>query len=228
VLFFEIDSFLPKTSHFMDLFTNPKRITTFNGKPGYRVISTVKGKYLSQGQIFRLSRFWDINGPFLARIEQVGRKVATQELMARSFEDILGVVKWELAEEAVTAGVIGTTPAFVVNPSWFRAQNIEQEIFAPSWRNKVWQVTEKLDGVSMHVYKVAAGSRWFGCLPILPQGQEYPATMRNGRGHVGVCSRVQDFLDRPGNLYWDAAKGRSSVASKIWNIPCKFVLPAPP
>ncbi|KAK4454573.1 RNA ligase-domain-containing protein [Podospora aff. communis PSN243] len=221
VIFCEIDSFLPKTVYFLDLFTNPRRITTFNGKQGYRVLSTVKGKHLSQGLIFPLSNFWTIYGPYLERVKQAGHAAATAELLSKSFEGLLGVVKWELADEAATAGIIGTTPGFVVNPSWFRAQNIEDDIFAAAWRNKVWQVTEKLDGVSMHVYKVAAGTKWFGCLPVLPPGQEYPATMRDpaGRGHVGVCSRTQDFLDRAGNLYWEAANGGGDVARKIWEIP---------
>lgn len=169
----------------------------------------------------------EIYGPFQARIKQAGLRLATEELMARSFEDLLGVVKWEPSAQAISAGVIGTTPGFIVNPSWYRAQNLEREIFAKSWQHKVWQVTEKLDGVSMHVYKVSVGSRWLGCLPALPQG--YPATMRDGsgRGHVGVCSRTQDFLDQPGNVYWEAAKGRSAVASKIWEIPCKSILHGP-
>ncbi|KAK0657076.1 RNA ligase-domain-containing protein [Cercophora newfieldiana] len=219
VVFFEIDSVLPQRIEFIDLFSNPKRLTTFQGKPGYRVISSAKGKYLSQGLVFRLKHFSDIYGPFLDRCKEIGHKAASKEIMAKSFEDLLGVVKWELPEEDIKEGVAGITPAFVVNPSWYRAQNIEREIFAPSWRNKVWQVTEKLDGISMHIYKVAAGSKWFGTLPVLPQGQEYPASMRDARGHVGVCSRAKDFMDRPGNLFWDAAKGGSSVASKIWDIP---------
>ncbi|KAK0632779.1 RNA ligase-domain-containing protein [Immersiella caudata] len=221
VVFFEIDCFLPKTRDFIDLFTNPKRVTTYKGKEGYRVLSTVRGKHLSQGLIFPLSHFWAINGPFLDRIKQIGRSAATAELLSKSFEGLLGVVKWEPTEEAITSGIIGTTPGFVVNPSWYRAQNIENDIFAPSWRHKVWQVTEKLDGVSMHVYKVAAGTKWFGCLPVLPHGQEYPITMRDpgGRGHVGVCSRTQDFLDRPGNVYWEAARSGGDVVWKIWEIP---------
>ncbi|KAK5658887.1 hypothetical protein OQA88_1701 [Cercophora sp. LCS_1] len=216
VVYFEIDSFLPNNQWFGDFFSNPDRIETFRGNQGFRVKSFVEGKYLSQGLVYRLDHFNVINGPYRDRLGEVGEAAAAEDLVDKSFEGLLGVTKWEPEEPEVVAGSgkVGQPPIFVVNPGWDRAQNIADQIFSRG--RKVWQVTEKLDGVTMQVYKVAAGSKWLACLPEIAGG--YPASMRDDRGHVGICGRTEDYVDRPGNLMWATAR-RQHLAEKIRVIP---------
>lgn len=62
------------------------------------------------------------------------------------------------------------------------------------------QITEKLDGVTMTVYKLARDSFWASCLPRLPD--ECPPTMQDERNRYGVCTSKQDFIDKDDNMYW--------------------------
>ena len=225
VVFFEIDSFLPNTCPFQDFFTTPEKVQRFRGKEGYRVRSRYHKGIFSQGLILPLNMFWDINSAYQDRIAKVGELAALEGLLAGSYQDVVGVVKWEDEVETTQdpIDIIGRPPVFIENPCWERAQNMEHEIFSPAKRDKVWQVTEKLDGKTMHVYKVSAGSKWMDCIRELSQG--YPKSMRDddGRGHLGVCSRSEDFMDSPEhlNLYWTTAKD-SEITSKIWDIMCMF------
>ena len=231
VVFFEIDSFLPNTCLFQEFFTRPEKVQRFRGKEGYRVRSSYHRGIFSQGLILPLSMFWDINSAYHDRVAKVGEEAALEGLLAGSYQDVVGVVKWEDEVETTQdpIDIIGPPPVFIENPCWERAQNMAHEIFSPAKRDKVWQVTEKLDGKTMHIYKVSADSKWMDCIRKLSQG--YPKSMRDddGRGHLGVCSRSQDFMDSPErpNLYWTTAKD-SGITSKIWDIMCMFLLPPLP
>lgn len=48
--------------------------------------------------------------------------------------------------------------------------------------------------------------------------------MRDAHGHVGVCGRVDDYIDQPDNLMWAAVRQQGLVA-KIRSIPCKLTHP---
>ena len=129
----------------------------------------------------------------------------------------MGVIKWEPTVDfsATAMGNIGRPPPFIRNPGWVRIQNVASTVFSRAKRNKIWQITEKLDGHTMHVYRVAKESKWFTCIPELLGG--YPKTMRSEHSHVGVCGRAMDFVDNENNLFWRAAK-ESGVLQKIHSI----------
>jgi hypothetical protein len=130
-------------------------VETFRGKEGFRVKSRRHRGHLSQGLIYPLSSFPKINIPYRARIQDVGREAATAELLSYSFANTLGVEKWEFTETAQTLPNLGMPPAFISMPGWERIQNVEKQMFSGAKRNKTWQITEKLDGITMTVYKLA-------------------------------------------------------------------------
>ena len=213
VVYFEIDSFIPKTSRFWEL--DPATLTTFNGKEGYRVQSKRLGNHLWQGLAFPLVNFPEINHPYEDRVRLVGRDVATDELLSRSFANLLGVEKWEFTETALCLAALGPSPAFLYMPGWRRIQDMDKSIFSGSKRKQMWQITEKLDGVTMVVYKLAKDSHWAHCLPTLPA--HCPASMQDDRNRYGVCSRREDLIDSDYNLYWQMARN-SKVLDRIHDI----------
>lgn len=129
-----------------------------------------------------------------------GKEKAIQMAKEMSFEEVLGVKKWEVPFE-VKGQILGEVPQFFPRPACERVQN-DSSIFTAKHLNTVFQVTEKLDGVSMTVYCVTPGSKWYRSLPALPEGstQETPAA------RLGVASAGQDLDERGGNVYWEAAK----------------------
>ncbi|KAL2270283.1 hypothetical protein VTJ83DRAFT_2467 [Remersonia thermophila] len=154
VVFFEIDSFVPKTDRFWELFADPSRengIVTFRGRQGYRVRSTRVFGRLSQGLVFPLACFPEINRPYQDKITAVGYRAATEELLSRSFAETLGVMKWEFTERAESLPSLGRPPAFIRPAGWPRIQDVEKSVFASKKREKLWVITEKLDGVTMTV-----------------------------------------------------------------------------
>lgn len=211
VVYFEIDSFLPKSdSRFWELFLEPGATEVFRGNHGYRVKSQRHGAHLSQGLIFPLDDFPEIRD----HVRVAGTDVATAQLLGKSFAGLLGVEKWEFTESAASLPSLGRPPSFIYLPGWERIQNIERSIFSTAGRKKVWQISEKLDGVTMMVYKLAKDSGWASCLPALPVG--HPPSMQDEKNRYGVCSRREDLIDRDGNLYWDVAK-KSGVLDKLCN-----------
>lgn len=162
VVFFEIDSFLPETTWSWELFADEGRqenVMIFRGQLGYRVRSTRILGHLSQGLVMSLKDFPGINSQYHRRISEVGHQTATHELLSRSLAETLGVMKWEFTEHAELVQNLGPPPPFIRPTGWFRIQDVEYDVFAPWNRNKIWYITEKLDGITMKVYKVARDSR---------------------------------------------------------------------
>lgn len=212
VVYFEIDSFIPKTDRFWELFVDPSATEVFRGRQGFRVKTRQRGTHVSQGLIYPLADFPEIKLPYEDRIKAVGRNAATAELFSQSFASLLGVEKWEYTEKAVSLPNLGPPPGFIRLPRWQRIQDMERSIFSHPKRRKVWQITEKLDGVTMMVYKLARDSRWAECLPALPA--DCPPTMQDDKNRYGVCSRYEDLIDRDTCLYWQAAR-TSGVLGKL-------------
>ena len=156
VVFFEIDSFLPKADgRYWDLIAYDK--TVFQGEEGYRVRSRRVGNRISQGLVRPTTEFPEIARVFQHAVERMGPVEGEREVMGMSFEEVLGVKKY-LAEMDYTAHArLGPPPSFIQQPAWDRAQNIG-DLFAARG-NTQYQITEKLDGWSMTVYWVRHGSR---------------------------------------------------------------------
>ncbi|KAL1842075.1 hypothetical protein VTJ49DRAFT_6057 [Mycothermus thermophilus] len=211
-----------RTDRFWELFADPSRendIFTFRGREGYRVRSTRVFGHLSQGLVFPLAYFPEINRPYQDQITAVGYEAATDDLLSRSFAETLGVVKWEFTERVESLPNIGRPPVFIRPTGWPRIQDVEKSVFAFDQRKKLWFITEKLNGVTMTVYKIAKNSTWAQSLPELPDG--CPPTMQDDSNRYGVCSRTEDLIDRDDNLYWQTAKasGVLRVLPHIDNLP---------
>ena len=212
VVYFEIDSFLPKAGRFWELFATTSATEVFRGKEGFRVRSIRHRKLFSQGLVFPLGEFPEINTPYLDRIRTVGRTTATNELLSTSFAKVLGVEKWEFTETAPNLPNLGRPPDFISMPGWHRVQDVESVIFARHNRKITWQITEKLDGVTMTVYKFAKDSHWATHIPSLPA--DCPSSMQDEKSRYGVCGRLMDMIDREDNVYWQAAR-KSGILDKL-------------
>lgn len=133
--------------------------------------------------------------------------------MARdmSFEGFLGVKKWEITFNS-QGKILGEVPQFFPRPACERAQNIPS-LFTAKYLNTVFQITEKLDGVSMTAYCITKDSTWYQSLPALPEG----STQETPTARLGVASAGQDLDERSVNAYWQAAK-RMGLPEKLHEI----------
>lgn len=199
VLYFEIDSFIPaKDGRFG--WEDYDSMCEYHGERGYRVNSKMFGKQISQGLILDIEMFPEVNESLQGLVKEHGEVEGMRMAQEMAFEDILGVKKWEIPAEA-QGQVLGRAPPFFHRPGCARAQNLP-DLFTTKYLYDDFQVTEKLDGVSMTVYRVQKGSRWHACLPTLPPG----STQEDGTARVGVASRTEDLDEKGDSSYWQAAK----------------------
>ncbi|KAK3329825.1 RNA ligase-domain-containing protein [Apodospora peruviana] len=216
MVFFEIDSFIPNTAQFWELFAGGKHPMVFNGKQGYRVETRWIATRWSQGIIYPLKVFGCITEKYESMIKTSGAECAMQQLRDTAWETELGVVKWEPTDHSVIPGVtLGKAPNFLYQPCWLRAQNQGNFIFGQG-RNTTWQISEKLDGVTMQVYRVRRASPFYASLPALPENCS--PIMYNEVGRVGVCTRDRDWVDSGESLHWKTAKA-AGILDRILEMP---------
>lgn len=159
VVYFEIDSFLPATDgRYWDFMANPSRPPAYlHGERGYRVSSVRIGRKVSQGRIFRLEQFPEIRRVLQDLTSRYGEAEAWRQIEQVSFDEQLHIGKWVPEMDYTSEASIGKPPAFILQPAWERCQNIK-DLFSIR-RDTVFQITEKLDGLSMSVYLVRQNSR---------------------------------------------------------------------
>lgn len=202
VLYFEIDSFLPAADgRFWEYVAGRQDI--FDGTEGFRVRSRTFGKKISQGIVFPIEQFPEVTGLLDDMISVIGEPEAMKELFNLSFETELRVKKWEAVVDKNPNANLGKPPSFFPQPCSERAQNVVG-LFSLQFPEPVFQITEKLDGVSMTIYTVDSSSRWYRCLPALPEGCS--EIMDDGQRRIGVCGRAHDFVDNGENKYWQVTK----------------------
>ena len=200
-VYFEIDSFLPIRPEFEFL-----RASSFKEHPelgqGFRLKTIKLRGQVSQGLALPysiISNFasWDDDTDCYTN--------GLVNVLPRPGEDLtelIGVKKWETPIPAQLAGTIkGAFPSFIPKTDQERVQNMDLNIAEPkevtytdgegntitkminkrkpNIRDYTYEVTLKLDGSSMTVYK--------------------------NNGEVGVCSRNMDLLEDPNNAYWKVA-----------------------
>ncbi|KAH8905218.1 DNA ligase/mRNA capping enzyme [Coniochaeta sp. PMI_546] len=200
VVFFEIDSFLPKSDgRYWELVAYDKSV--FHGKEGYRVKSRRVGKRVSQGLVFPMHEFPEITEVWHKSMEAMGEEEGQKSVKAMSFEAMLGVQKYVAEMDYNPHASLGPPPGFIHQPAWERAQNIG-DLFRTRG-NTMYQITEKLDGWSMSVYWVRHDSRQYQSLTEIPA--QCKKVMEKDCGRVGVCSRTQDWLENGENLFWKIA-----------------------
>lgn len=200
VIYFEIDSFIPETG---GRFTwqQGDKMTEFRGEKGYHVRSQMLGKQISQGLVQAIGALPDIKTLLENLTKKHGEKEALGLIQKMRLDDIVGVKKWEVDFEA-NGKVLGRVPTFFHRPACDRVQNIPGLFTTSKYRHAVFQITEKLDGVSMTVYRVEVGSKWHKALPDLPaDNNQEKAGVR-----IGVASAGEDLDERGNDVYWQAAK----------------------
>jgi RNA ligase (TIGR02306 family) len=162
----EIDSFIPTA--IAPFLTKPGQYAkTFEGVEGERLRTVKLRGQLSQGLLLPLSDITD-NGYTIYQVEGI------------DVSEVLGITKYEAPIPAELAGEVkGMFPSFIPKTDQERIQNLSAELEQWKDENLSWEVTEKLDGSSMTVYRFD--------------------------DYVGVCSRNLDLKRNPDNSLWRAA-----------------------
>jgi RNA ligase (TIGR02306 family) len=165
VVYFEIDSWIPmEIAPFLVKGTVPRE---FEGVKGERLRTVTLRGQVSQGLVLPISI---LNGTF-----NEGDDVT----------DALGIKKYEKPLPAQLAGVTkGYFPSFIRKTDEERIQNLVREF--DSFRGLRFEVTEKLDGSSMTVY-------------------------RDHSSYIGVCSRNLDLKETEDNTFWLVAKAQGLI-----------------
>jgi RNA ligase (TIGR02306 family) len=163
IIYLEIDSWVPHSlAPFLSKGRDPRE---YNGVPG-EVLRTMRLRgALSQGLILPMSV---LGFPV---IDNDGSGDVTE---------VLGIQKYEREQSAQLAGITrGSFPSFIPKTDQERVQNLKRELV--DWQDQgiEWEVTEKLDGSSMTVYRY--------------------------NDDVGVCSRNLNLKEDDNNTFWKTA-----------------------
>jgi RNA ligase (TIGR02306 family) len=104
--------------------------------------------------------------------------------------EFLGIVKWEMPIPAQLAGMMkGNFPTEIPKTDQERVQKLVKEIRVASDTGSQFEVTEKLEGSSMTVYRI--------------------------RGEFGVCSRNLDLKETEDNAFWATARAQDIETQMI-------------
>lgn len=168
VIYFEIDSWIPhELAPFLSKGQEPR---TYEGVKGERLKTVKLRGQVSQGLILPLN-------------DKVAGLAEGDDAT-----EILGILKYEKPVSASLAGFArGNFPTFIPKTDQERIQNLKQDLGDWVAAGLDWEVTEKLDGTSVTIYKNSA---------LADEGKE----------PLGVCSRNLDLKDTEGNVYWNVAK----------------------
>ncbi|OAQ73939.1 RNA ligase, DRB0094 family [Pochonia chlamydosporia 170] len=209
-VYFEIDSFLPALDERYSFLK--VKATKHDDFEGIRIKTIKLRKVLSQGLLVPLTKFPEINAILQDLQKKCGKEDADKELQSMSFEDILGVRKWEppVYEQGKPAG-LAPFPVFVNRTDQERVQNLPN-VFE-EWGDAVFQESTKMDGSSMTVYFIRNDSTHISTLPTFAQ-QDHETLRHLPSGTVGVCSRNRDIAPDPSNHFWSVAL-RQNIPSKL-------------
>ena len=170
-VYFEIDSWIPSTlAPFLSKGKDPK---VFNGIFGERLRTIRMRGQISQG--------------LLMPISEVVAKCGIVEPLEEDMDltEQLGIQKWERAvDERTFNGSLsgmpkGNFPSFIPKTDQERVQNIKRELREAIESGETFEVTEKLEGSSMTVFK--------------------------RDGVFGVCSRNLELKRDENNAFWKLA-----------------------
>jgi RNA ligase (TIGR02306 family) len=175
----EVDSWIP--SKLAPFLTKPGHFPkTFEGIEGERLKTIRLRGQLSQGLLLNLDHV-------IPETHQFGEDSDVTEY--------LGIVKWEKAMPAQLAGTAkGNFPSLIPKTDQERAQNLVKEIVAANEAGMKFEITEKLEGSSMTVFRTVGDS---------------------GEMEFGVCSRNLNLKEVEGNTFWDVARAEDIEAKMI-------------
>ena len=173
VVYCEIDSFLPIEPEFE--FLRKSSFKKMGEVEGFRLKTIKLRGQLSQGLLLPLSDAIEVmkrrNGEFYTEMLEVGMDVSS----------LLGIQKYEPPIPTELAGKVkGLFPSFLRKTDEERIQNLSTEFEEWKGSDKIFYVTEKLDGSS--------------------------ATFYIKDDEFGVCSRNLELLETEGNTFWKVAR----------------------
>lgn len=156
-VYLEVDSWVP--TELAPFLTKGKEPREYNGVKGERLRTIKLRGQISQGLLLP----WTVGGE------------------GDDMTELLGIQKWEKPIPAELSGVMrGSFPTEIPKTDQERCQNLVNEIRVASDNNLLFEVTEKLEGSSMTVYRI--------------------------RGEFGVCSRNIDLAESDTNTFWKVAR----------------------
>jgi RNA ligase (TIGR02306 family) len=192
VIYFEIDSWIPhKLAPFLSKGHEPRE---FEGVKGERLRTIRLRGQISQGLIMPIEvcKEYDLDSlPF-----------GTLSTEGADLTDFLGIKKWEKPMNAQLQGICrGNFPSFLRKTNQERVQNILHEINSSYEQREEFEVTEKLDGSSMTVYRNTE---------YVTPGYDETAVVEEIT--IGVCSRNLDLkIDQEGNSFVNMAKSSGLI-----------------
>lgn len=159
----EIDSWIPTT--LAPFLSKGKEPRVFEGVAGERLKTIKLRGQLSQGLLLNLD---DV----IPETHSFGE--------GDDVSEYLNIKKWEMQIPAQLAGQVrGNFPTEIPKTDQERAQNLVAEITSANEAGMKFEITEKLEGSSMTVYRI--------------------------RGEFGVCSRNLDLKRDENNAFWATA-----------------------
>ena len=178
----EIDSWVPTNiAPFLSKGQEPRK---FEGIRGERLRTVRLRGQLSQGLLLKTEPFsYDTNKCMLPQAggeNEKGDSGYPLVELGDDVSDLLGIIKYEPPIPAQLAGEVkGPFPGVVPKTDQERIQNLSNELAVWQSEADFWEVTEKLDGSSMTVYRF--------------------------NSEFGVCSRNLDLKRNNDNSLWKAA-----------------------
>jgi len=175
-VYFEIDSWIPvELAPFLCKGKEPRE---FEGIKGERLRTIKLRGQLSQG--------------LLLPLEPTCANIASELFEGLDVSFPLNIVKWEKPMNAQLAGVCkGNFPTQIPKTDQERCQNLVKEIVAANEAGSKFEITEKLEGSSMTVYRI--------------------------QGEFGVCSRNLDLKRDENNSFWATAI-REDIEAQMMSI----------
>lgn len=163
-VYFEIDSWIPhELAPFLSKGKEPRE---FEGIKGERLRTVKLRGQLSQG--------------LLLPLEPTCANIVSELFEGLDVTEPLNIKKWEMQVPAQLAGQVkGNFPTKIPKTDQERIQNLTKEIKAAQESGLLFELTEKLEGSSMTVYRI--------------------------RGEFGVCSRNIDLKRDKNNSFWATA-----------------------
>lgn len=179
VVYLEIDSWVPhKLAPFLSKGQEPR---VYEGVAGERLKTVKLRGQVSQGLILPVPD--ELRGTL-----EPWENVLDIFPEDSDVTELLGVLKYEKPVGLSLAGFArGNFPSFIPKTDQERIQNCKRDLGDWVAACLDWEVTEKLDGTSVTIYK-------------------YSALAEEGKEPLGVCSRNLDLKDTEGNVYWNVAK----------------------
>jgi len=228
ILYFEVDSFLPKGTKFEKLFSEAGNLVTFEKKQGYRVTTErhefpddINGNVIteiSQGLACHVKDFPHIYRDVHHRQQTYKGHYGDFPGFIRNvdYSEFLKVKKWEPEEEEEPDATPGKFPSFILRTTMDRVQNCPNLFIKAKYRKQEFQESVKLDGSSMTCFFVRRDSKYMDALGPAPSGPH--ADLANfPDGRFGVCSRTAS--------YPPAAPQNPQSNQCFWHTALKFDIP---